>query len=243
MKTKIVVPLYKTELSHNEELSFNNILNLYNPSDVCLFIPESLKLRKRFHAIEQQKFEDRYFENVMSYNKLMLSKVFYKRFSEYDYILVHQLDAFMFRKDLEYWCKKDYDYIGAPWLKSKNPISHIFRSKKLKLREPIFNKVGNGGFSLRKVNTFLKFLDTYENIVSENEHHPLYRIEDVFWSLIAPQYINFTIPDYKVAVDFSIDRKPEIGLKLNKGKLPFGCHGFEKSKTKPFWKKYVKYLE
>lgn len=243
MKTKIVVPLYKNELSPNEELSFSNILKLYKASEVCLFTPESLKLEKRFHNIEQQHFEDKYFKNVMTYNKLMLSRIFYERFANYDYILVHQLDAFMFRKDLEYWCQKEYDYVGAPWLKSNNPISRIFRSKKLKLRGPIFNKVGNGGFSLRKVKTFLSFFETYENTISDHEKHPLYSIEDVFWSLIAPKLVDFKIPDYKVAVDFSIDRKPEIGLKLNQGQLPFGCHGFEKSKTKPFWRKYIKGLE
>lgn len=243
MNIKILVPLYKNELSHNEELSFNNILKLHKAIEVCLFVPETLKLEKRFQSLDIQTFEDKYFETVMSYNKLMLSKVFYERFLDYDYILIHQLDAFMFRKDLENWCKKDYDYVGAPWLKSKNPVNHLFRSKKLKSREPIFNKVGNGGLSLRKVSTFLSFFKKYENVIQEYSSHDLYKIEDVFWSLIAPQYLEFNIPDHKVAVDFSIDRKPEIGLKLNQGKLPFGCHGFEKSKTKSFWKNYIKGLE
>lgn len=230
-------------MSDNEKLSFNSILKFYKPSDISLVIPENLVVCDDLKNIEQQRFDEAFFKSVMSYNKLMLSKSLYKRYADFDFILIHQLDAFMFSKDLEYWCSQEYDYIGAPWLKSNNPLNNILKSKRLKAREPIFYKVGNGGFSLRKVETFLKFYEKHEPVISQYEDHSLYSIEDVFWSLIAPKYIKFKIPDYKEAAMFCIDRKPKMGIKLNNGKLPFGCHGFEKSKTKSFWQRYIPELK
>ncbi len=243
MKCKILIPFYTNELSDNEKLAFKNILKYYDASMICLFLPENLEVKEEYADFEKQGFDPLFFENVMTYNNLMLSKDFYERFSECDYILLHQLDAFMFKDELDHWCHKNYDYIGAPWLKSNNPFSQIFKSKKLKNRAPIFNKVGNGGFSLRKVKTFLKFFEKHQPVINEHKSHPLYSIEDVFWSLIAPQYVDFKIPEMKEAAKFCLDRKPEIGLKLNNGQLPFGCHGFEKSKTKSFWQKYIEGLQ
>lgn len=239
MQFKIVIPVYKSELSYNEKISFKSILKFYEPSDISLAIPENLVVCDDLKDIEQQKFDESFFKSVMSYNKLMLSKSLYQRYVDFDFILIHQLDAFMFSKDLEYWCKQGYDYIGAPWLKSNNPLNSLLKSKKLKARQPIFFKVGNGGFSLRKVETFLKFYDKNESVISQYENHALYGIEDVFWSLIAPEYIEFKIPGYKEAARFCLDRKPKMGMRLTNGKLPFGCHGFEKSKTKSFWKRYI----
>jgi len=44
----------------------------------------------------------------------MMSPAFYDAFKAFDYILIYQLDAFVFRDELEYFCSLGYDYIGAP---------------------------------------------------------------------------------------------------------------------------------
>ena len=156
--------------------------------------------------------------------------------------MIYQLDAFVFRDELSYWCNKDFDYIGAPWIATNNIFSKLvkpFTSKKLRKREPIFYKVGNGGFSLRKTRTFynisLELKDTIKQYLEEKPDE-IYAIEDVFWSLKVPEYYpDFSIPDYKEAIKFAIDRKPAIALKLNNNKLPFGCHGITKPKVADFW--------
>jgi hypothetical protein len=107
--------------------------------------------------ISSEKFPDHYFKSVFGYNRLMLTASFYERFSHSKFILIYQLDAYVFRDELLYWCSKDYDYIGAPWITTPNKgfkkVLSLFDSKKKKARSEIFYKVGNGGFSLRKVNT------------------------------------------------------------------------------------------
>ena len=49
-----------------------------------------------------------------SYSDYVLSSEFYDTFKAYDYMLLYQLDAFVFEDRLmEFWELK-YDYIGAP---------------------------------------------------------------------------------------------------------------------------------
>lgn len=76
-----------------------------------------------------------------------MSPQFYEKFLSFYYILIYQLDAFVFYDALEFFCSLGYDYIGASvayssWYgyKEKNP------------------RVGNGGFSLRKVKACYQLL-------------------------------------------------------------------------------------
>jgi hypothetical protein len=56
------------------------------------------------------------------------------------------LDCLVFSSNLEEWCRKGWDYVGAPWLKNAD--------------EPTegFSAVGNGGLSLRNVRSALSVL-------------------------------------------------------------------------------------
>jgi hypothetical protein len=69
----------------------------------------------------------------------------------------------------------------------------------------------------------------------DNPNELSYHIEDVYFSLVAPKYTAMNIPDYKEAVGFAMDRKPDIAMKLNNGKVPFACHRFYNPKVKDFW--------
>ena len=188
-------------------------------------------------------------KNKEGYNELLLSALFYERFLDSEYILIYQLDAFVFKDELTEWCKKGYDYIGAPWIASEkktiwsrsfHSIARKFRSKKKNDREQIFYKAGNGGFSLRKTASHYSIAKRNETFILDflkAEEKEIYAIEDVFWSLKAPELsIDFKIPGYKQALSFAIDRKPKIAFKLNNNQLPFGCHGINKPKVIGFWK-------
>ena len=45
-----------------------------------------------------------FFKTLKAYNQLMMSTEFYKMFSDFDYILIYELDAFVFSDKLEYFC-------------------------------------------------------------------------------------------------------------------------------------------
>lgn len=246
----IVIPIYKTELTDGERKSLNQCVKLFGEFPIIFAQPKSLDSSSiSFDGlIKTETYDDHYFTDIFGYNSLMLSDVFYERFTDSEYILIYQLDAYVFRNELKDWCLKGYDYVGAPWLASPNTLVNrfvkLFHSKRKKRRQAIFFKVGNGGFSLRKVATSLKVTQKLKAEIKNNlerNRNDFWIMEDVFWSLKVPTFFpDFKIPFYKEAAGFAMDRKPELGMKLNNNKLPFGCHGFEKPKVKSFWEDKIK---
>ncbi|GLQ51344.1 DUF5672 family protein [Dyella flava] len=256
----VVIPLYKTDLNDNELLSLKRSLKVLAQHPFAIACPDSLDLSPLNAILDTvnhvvKRFRDDYFKGLSGYNQLMLSSTFYEAFAEYEYILICQTDVFVFEDRLEHWCNQGYDYIGAPWLASRQTffnrllfrINNAFKKRK-KSTEHYF-KVGNGGFSLRKTDAMLRAVQRRnegmeQGLPTLSKWHPqnLY-IEDLYFSLVAPTLTEMNIPDYLSAVDFCFDRKPDLALKLNHGKLPFACHRFYDPKASKFWQPIVsKYI-
>jgi len=115
-----------------------------------LDVSEYEKIFAKFHKnCIIERFDDNNFKNRRTYSDFCLSKTFYERFSNYKYMLIYQLDAWVFKDELEYWCKQDYDYIGAPW-----KLDALYELTGVKV-----NCGGNGGFSLRKIDSMLDLIN------------------------------------------------------------------------------------
>lgn len=246
MKVVVIIPIYKTNLSGTEEISLLQCIKLLGSYDIVMACPKGFDKSHFSHLnIGFEEFDPKYFKDIAGYNELLLKSEFYQRFLKYQYMLIYQLDAFVFRDELDYWCDMGYDYIGSPWLATRtlsSKILQIFSSKKLKQRKSIWYKVGNGGLSLRKIKKFHEISSELAEVINNklSGKKDIYAIEDVFWSLKVPEYFpDFSIPDYTLAAKFALDRKPKIGLKLNNSKLPFACHGFNKPKVEKFWKPII----
>ena len=200
---KVVIPVYKSYFGELEEKSFLQCVKVLGNYEVVLVQPEGLDssyITKKFDAITVESFPKHYFQNIEFYNELMLSPLFYERFLDSEYILIYQLDAFVFKDELTEWCQKGYDYIGAPWIASLNKsilakffnfVATKFRTKKKNGREQTFFKVGNGGFSIRKVVSHYSITKENESFILDflkKDKKELYAIEDVFWSLKAIEF-------------------------------------------------------
>lgn len=154
---QIVIPIYKKTLNFFEKIALKQVSRILYKYPVTFVAPESLKFSygKRYDSIYIERFPDEYFKNINSYNRLMLSKNFYQRFLKYESILIYQLDAFVFSDRLQEFCQMGYDYIGAPWLSG---LTYEIYNKKYK------NFVGNGGFSLRNVESSLRVLQQEQSL-------------------------------------------------------------------------------
>lgn len=159
----IVVPMYKASLIPEEKVSMRHLLHFLGEYDKCMIAPGSLHID--YPGFTIKRFNDSFFTDVPSYSRLLLSREFYETFTDYKYILIYQLDCLVFSDELMRWCTTDYDYIGAPWFVDKNdPYSG-------------FEGVGNGGFSLRKIESFLKVIYSRRYI---EEKVPLW--QDLFFT-------------------------------------------------------------
>jgi hypothetical protein len=240
MKPIIIIPLYKEKLTELDMISLVQCCKILGKYDISLVCPSGLNVKEYSGVLDKfgtrfeiQEFDKSFFESTKTYNLLLLSADFYKRFSQYYFMLIYQLDAYVFRDELDYWCEQGYDFIGAPWNK------HDFLRNKLKLLE-----VGvNGGFSLRKISSFIKVLElggAGKGKEIMNKFIKSGRNEDGFFSaqakMIEPA---FKVAPYDVAMNFSFEYKPEKLYKMTGHKLPFGCHAWAKYNPQ-FWANYIK---
>lgn len=241
----IVIPIYSSTLTEDEERSANRLRSLCTNEDICVVAPEGLSLPSLLQDYRTERFESAYFDGIQGYNRLMMSELFYKRFATYEYMLIYQLDAFLFRNDLADWCDKGYDYVGAPWL-----VKHKYegwgkcllwlRSLPRKLQGKPFlaidfaNKVGNGGLSLRKVASFMQVCHTQAPLMAQwIERSSFCREynEDCFWATRE----GWSYPSAEEALRFSFDLAPQEAYRRNGRQLPTGCHGWSKPQYRNFW--------
>lgn len=270
-KVAVVIPIYKTELTGSEQKSLEQCLVILKKYPLVIIHPKHLDIagyRDFFRSYSINLFfkayDERFFENIKGYNELLLSPFFYNEFIDYEYILTYQLDSWVFKDELVYWCRKGYDYIGAPWFEGYHEA--LPNSK-------LLNIAGNGGLSLRNINSFLKVLmvqntkvlsvrDIWEHYTEYNMARQLIRIpkmlwaffnqkntsqfflkeyikenrnEDYFFSIYAPKIITeFRVAPSRVALKFSFECNPSVLYRINQNSLPFGCHGWERYEP-DFW--------
>lgn len=138
----VIVPVHHQQLTPDEEISRRHLARFLGHYDKYLVVPETLRIDMPGFSV--QRFNDSFFRNTFTYSKLLLTSEFYRTFADYEFILIYQLDALVFSDQLLKWCAKGWDYIGAPWLKCRD-VDFVSEAT-----------VGNGGFSLRRIDSFLK---------------------------------------------------------------------------------------
>lgn len=230
-KVAIVIPLYKSDISVSETTSLKRVVKILHNYSIYFVGPQSLNIQNHQNIVPDGTyipFDQKFFKNISGYSQLMMNKSFYQKFLDYHYILIYQLDAFIFRDELDYWCLKGYDYVGAPWittppLQNGNPI--------INMQKLFVKKVGNGGFSLRKVSIFYKItnqLSFFIRLFNKNE--------DMFWGVIIDYLpIRFKKPEWREALSFAFELNPKKSFEINDNQLPMGVHAWEKYDPE-FWK-------
>ena len=221
IRIAIVIPIYRSEFSDAERISLKQVVTVLGHYDIYFAMPYSLKIN--ITGIQNECFSDSFFKSVKTYNSLMLDKQFYQRFIKYKYILIYQLDAFVFSDKLEFFCNMDFDYIGAPWL--NGAFYYLSQEKNIW-------RVGNGGLSLRKVQSSIELLSREDDeILSTFKSN-----EDLFFSI--SQCKEFRTAPVEVALQFSFEAEVRKCFQLAGNKIPFGCHAWEKYDF-DFWKPYI----
>lgn len=258
----VAIPIYKTQMSAAEELSIARTVDILGHQTLCFIGPARLSayltaLCHRYGpGIGFKTFDDKFFAGIAGYNALMMSADFYRSFSNHSHLLISQTDALVLTDQLNHWCKRDYSYIGSPWLVGGSEA-----------RRPLeFFGVGNGGFSLRKVSDFLQVLSTPRRIPNflksrsggkngrgslprrlKHEWCLAYNVrpffpssnEDFFWGMLVPAVFPFfRVPKPEVALEFAFEVEPRVLYEMNKHELPFGCHAWERC-DRGFWEEVV----
>ncbi|MDB5120203.1 MAG: hypothetical protein JWN56_1421 [Sphingobacteriales bacterium] len=260
----VLIIAHKESLTKSEKDSLYQCHHILSKHPIKLICPHGLNMqdyRSVIPDIEVDFINPKWQASYQMFNRLKIDPFIYNRYKKYEFILFYELDAWVFRDELSYWCDKNYDYIGAPWYEDSENGNNNFH----------FTGVGNGGFSLRKIKSHLKVLRSFSYIYSPitlmretcsnngrsfksylrilanftSRNNTLFlsndyrHNEDHFWGVIVGNKFKwFRLPDEKTAYQFSMElRAPDL-YKRNNNQLPFGCHAWEKYNSE-FWQKHV----
>lgn len=228
-KVAVLIPLYQTQLNPKEAISLQRCLHILGKHPIIFIAPASLNLSfLNSYGIQPNtiRFNDAYFKSPKTYNHLLTSSIFYEALTHFEYILIYQLDAYVFEDHLLEWCAKGYDYIGAPKL----------RKHHVENRTNCTPVLFNGGLSLRRVKPLLRYIKIYQFFFDAWLAN-----EDAMFSFAQKRAIPFRfllrLPTWKEALAFSIEQNPETSYQIL-GKLPFGCHAWERYNPN-FWKPFI----
>lgn len=251
----IVVPIYKLPLSPDDRICLNQLFKVMTGYDIYAVFPENLDITDvcEEYPLLKSSMESSHFSSLRSYNKLVLSRSFYDAFYNYKYILINQLDTYIFKDELCKWANSGFDYVGAPFVPDKNkywsPLRRLwcklnFYLRRYKGTNPHHSQwyqVGNGGLCLRNVSKFQNITKKYkqqieDDLSDEKDFYP----EDLWLSFELKDDDRLKTPDWKTALLFSIECSPQKCMDIIGNKLPFGTHAWTLDKHRPFWEKYIK---
>lgn len=234
----VVIPIYKDKIDPNEQVSLQRMLEVFKDEEIVVITYKGLALPTITSMLMNnanyrfEYFSKFYFETVNRYNQLMLSKCFYDRFKDYEYVLISQLDVYVFSNQLEYWCNKGYDFIGAPL------FNHNSKD---------FGGCYNGGFSLRRISAFRNKYNSYNKwkiFICKPSGWSVFFILKYLFSIVT--YFNIRlqipksssgedtiwsrlekVPSFEKSAHFSFEKYPSYLHSIIK-ELPFGCHAYVK---------------
>lgn len=219
----IIIPVYKENLTHNETIAYQQAKRVFCRYDLFFLSPKSLSICYADKDIEILRFEDRHFKGVQEYSDFMLDVDLYKAMEQYEYILIYQLDAFVFEDRLDFFCREGYDYIGAPSFLGAMYFCNGMPEQYIQ----------NGGFSLRKTRAFIDWIEQEKAGI---EFHKRYSCEDSIIYKYKNSVLN--LPSFDVALHFSIDSEVKEQLRRLDGELPMGCHAWDRYEV-DIWKPII----
>lgn len=206
----VLIPIYRESLSKVEVLSLYRTRHVLANHAIFFVAPEGMRKFITAKGYEVVYFPDKCMNSLSAYNKLLMSRVLYEKFQGFEYILICQLDVWVFHDSINEFLDLPYDYIGAPAIVRMNEHGD----------PELFG--ANGGFSLRRVQSFLKILDAHKEEAEQWTGN-----EDEFFSFCGEKYSEeFRVAPQEIAMQFAFDRFSRYMYRKNQERLPMAWHGW-----------------
>ena len=259
-KVVVLIISHKKVLEWYEEISLRQCVRVLGGHPIRLVCPEGLDVsayRALAPAVEVDFIPPGWLSSYANFERLKISPFLYRRYSQYEFVLFYELDAFVFRDDLQKWCDAGWDYLGAPWFEGYNlagPDARPFGA-------------GNGGFSLRRTHSLLRasrtfryrtplaklwqarfagrgtYLGALADMTIRNNFFTLFNnyrgAEDAYWChYVGGRFPWFRVAPFEVAKYFSFEVNPRRLFSECDNVLPFGCHKWMVYDL-PFWRNHI----
>ena len=221
-----MVPVYREQLLDTERLSLEQLAAKLGERDIHLVAPDGLDVAPYLALLGRRpvhSFSPAFFASRDTYNELLVHEPLWRLFEAYEFVLVHQTDAFVIEDQLDDWVERGWDFIGSPFWADWGASKHLGMIG-----------VGNGGFSLRRVEPALRALSRARRPAARLlQHVPRTRLralwrtrhgsltEDRYWTEFG---VLENVAPVDEAVRFAFDMGLEYLADVYATVTPFGCH-------------------
>jgi len=225
----VVIPTHKVSFSVVESFCISTTLRNTKNWDVFFLIPDSItSLPEWMEGFGVVRFSSNHFVSNDTYNRWLLHREVYDYFSYYDKLLLAQTDAIIIKDEIDFWSRKHYDIIGAPWFSSIR-FTPTFRCRPDLNGKEFRLKAGNGGLCMLNPRAIPKALEVHKGIVGEfllnvgNQVH-----QDVFFAFLAMIDDTLVCADIRDSASFSLEILAREWVAMG-NPLPMGFHALFKN--------------
>lgn len=194
----ILIPVLNADLTIHEERVLRHSLEALSRYPIILFTYEGADLSAYISAhnrVEVLTFKSKYFESRQALSNLFLMEDFYGRFTWSDFVLIHELNSWIVKDEIHYWCKQGYDYLHAnPIEKSgaKNNMvddfSRIWGLNEIQKQE-LGKSFANDGLKLCNVQRMIKTLSARKKEAHYYRQNDKFENKDsLFWEVEANRF-------------------------------------------------------
>ena len=234
----VIIPVLNPDLNPVQEKILHHCLeSLANYPIVFITYKEAdlSIIREHKQDIDVVYFSKEYFESRKALGRLFLMEDFYHQFSWASYLLIHELNSWVVKDELYYWCKSGYDFLKAgPVINRQGIVQDFFRSisritglSKIE-KQSLDSSFQDNGLYLCLVERMIATLKNKQKTAYHYRHHDdLQNSDAIFWEIEANRFWqNLRKPTSIVQNYFGQHAGNQIvNLIESKEKLPFAFTG------------------
>lgn len=196
----VVIPILDTTLSPLEEMALHHSIEVLRKHTVIFVSAAGTDLsivKEYLNDFDVINFPDQYFKSRNDFGQLLMMEDFFERFNWASYLLVHELNSWIVKDELTYWCNQGYDFLkAAPVFESKekesslsNTFSRIKGLSELQKRE-LGDAYFENGFGLYYIEAMSNVLKSKKKLAYQYRHdQSLNNADAVFWEVEPNRFI------------------------------------------------------
>ncbi|MGV3602050.1 MAG: DUF5672 family protein [Dyadobacter fermentans] len=230
----VIIPILEPQINPTEEKLLHHALNVLSGHPIIFVAGEGADLsvvREHAEHIDVVHFPKRFFESRGHLGQLLLMSDFYDRFNWCDFLLIHELNSWVVKDELHYWCKQGYDYLKAGPALPDPGASPGFLKRISGLSDDEKRVIGSGytdnGLYLCRIERMTAALKSKRSVAHQYRHSAgLPNADSVFWELEANRFL----PHLRKPTEIVRSHFAQYGVRYQDGStLPFALTGISRN--------------
>jgi hypothetical protein len=229
----VLVPILNPVLSSFEKKILDHCALTLRKYSLIFVVSEDAEvneLKESYRHADFITFNEKYFASRGALASLFLMEGFYERFSWCEFLLIHELNSWVVKDELHYWCKQGYDFLKADPERKGGFFSDFERLRGLSDTDKQAMDLdfeGNGLF-LCHIERFVRNLKAKKTVAHSYRHNSLFVHKDsLFWELEPNRFWpGLRRPTKIVQTRFSVKLAKEATFgNADRESWPFGVTG------------------